>query len=313
MDDELRMLFLSAHPSLSAESKIAFTLKTCCGLSTAEIAKGLLSTEAAIAQRLVRAKAQLREAQVSFAMPEGEELTVRLRTVLRVLYLMFNEGYLAHVGPELTNSDLCDEAILLTSRLANTPVGDQPDTRALLALMLLHSSRLPARVDAEGALRLLEDQDRTLWDTVRIGSGLEQLALAASGEEMSPYHCEAAIAAAHCAAPSFGHTHWTAILEHYDDLMRIAPSPICRLNRAIAISQVHGSAAGLSELEGLQIEGYYLLPATRGKLQLDLGRFDEAQREYQRALALATNEAEKRFLERSIARCVAMEPMFTQG
>ena len=299
LDDELRMLFLAAHSSLAEESRIALVLKTCCGLSTAEIAKGLLSSEAAVAQRLVRAKASLRESGATFELPAEPN---QLRTVLRVLYLLFNEGYLAHAGTELANSDLCDEAILTLSRLVRTKVGDVPEAHALLALMLLHSSRLPARVDESGTLRLLEDQDRAKWDRTRICGGLNELGIATVGDELTPYHCEAAIAAEHCIAPSFQETNWQAILQHYDDLQRIAPSPIGRLNRAIAVSMVSGAEAGLNALgHDEKLKGYYLLPATRARFLQDLGRTEEAQKEYEAALGLATNEAERRFLQQRIA------------
>lgn len=204
IDDELAMLLMCAHPSLSAESQIALTLKSVCGLGVVEIAKSLLTTEQAVYQRLARAKSQLRG--TAFELPD--DFQSRLGTVLRVLYLLFNEGYLAASGQSLTNSEVCDEAILLTFRLVATPKADLPEVHALLALMLLHSSRLPARTSSEGALCLLEDQDRILWDQSRISAGLQELVKASTGDRLSPYHCEAAIAACHALAPTFEETRW---------------------------------------------------------------------------------------------------------
>jgi len=299
LDDELAMLLMCAHPALSPESQIALTLKAVCSLGVGEIARGLLAREDAVAQRLVRAKATLREARAEFELPNGEELDRRLAMALRVLYLLFNEGYLAHQGEALTQGDVCDEAILLTHRLTASPVGDRPEVHALLALMLLHSSRLPARVNPLGELCLLEDQDRFLWDRPRIAEGLARLGRSAVGPVMTPYHCEAAIAACHAVAPSFAETDWAAVLSHYDDLVRLAPGGIARLNRVVAFAMVHGGETGLAELAKLndsRLTTYYLLPATRGRLLQNLGRLAEAREAYEQALGLATNEIERRFL-----------------
>ncbi|AIE83635.1 RNA polymerase sigma factor [Fimbriimonas ginsengisoli] len=302
MDDELAMLLMCGHPALAAEAQIALTLKAVCGLGVGEIAKGLLSSETAVAQRLVRAKNTLREANVAFEMPPDPE--ARLGTALRVLYLLFNEGYLAASGSELTNSEICDEAILLTHRLASTKLGDRPEVRALLALMLLHSSRLPARVDGDGALCLLEDQDRSQWDRERIAMGLEMLGRSANGDRMTPYHCEAAIAACHACAPTFSETDWREVLAHYDDLVSLAPSGIAALNRAVAVAMVHGYACALQSMESIvakeKLESYYLFAATRGRFLEKLGRRAEARLEYETALKLAGNEAERRFLSRRV-------------
>jgi len=299
LDDELAMLLMCAHPALSPESQIALTLKSVCGLGAGEIARGLLAREDAVAQRLVRAKATLRDSKAEFELPSGEELDRRLAMALRVLYLLFNEGYLAHQGDALTQDDICDEAILLTGRLAATKVGDRPEVHALLSLMLLHSSRLPARVSASGELCLLEDQDRSLWDRARVYAGIERLARSASGLVVTPYHCEAAIAACHASAPTFASTDWTAVLSNYDDLVKLAPSGIARLNRVVAFAMVYGDEAGLAELAKLEepkLATYYLLPATRGRLLQNLGRLQEACQAYEQALGLATNEIERRFL-----------------
>lgn len=305
MEDELAMLLMCAHPSLAAESQIALTLKTVCGLGVGEIAKGLLTTEAAVSQRLTRAKAALRGVEFGLS----TDLDARLETVTRVLYLLFNEGYLAASGDSLVNAHVCNEAILLTHRLVSTRQTNRPEVHALVALMLLHSSRLPSRVDSDGALCLLEDQDRTQWDHGRIAAGLNELLLGSRGNRLSPYHCEAAIAACHAAAPSFAETDWAAVLSHYDDLLQVNPNAIARLNRAVALSMVHGDEAALLELDRLSSESrlqrYYLLPATRARFLERLGRIDEANAEYNAAFALATNEAERRYLAQKIVRRVA--------
>ncbi|HSI73874.1 MAG TPA: DUF6596 domain-containing protein, partial [Fimbriimonas sp.] len=259
--------------------------------SVGEIAKALMSSDSAVAQRLVRAKETLRSSGARFEMPEGADLRSRLQTILKALYLLFNEGYVAHSGDALTKDDLCDEAIILTSRLVETTPGNTPATHALLALMLLHSARMPSRIDESGALQLLEEQDRTKWDRSRISSGLFHLAQASTGDRLTPYHCEAAIAAAHCMSPSFDETDWVLVLSHYDDLMRVSPSPLARLNRAVAVWQVRGVEDALEELETLSpaLDSYYLLHATRG-------RISGQPEHYAKALALTRNEAERRFI-----------------
>lgn len=298
-DDELAMLLMCAHPALSEESQIALTLKSVCGLGVGEIAKGLLSTESAIAQRLVRAKNRLREADVSFDI-DGD-LETRLATVLRVLYLLFNEGYLAAAGASLTNSDICDEAVLLVHRLSVTPATDRPEVHALLSLMLLHSSRLPSRVGQDGDLCLLEDQDRTLWDGSRISAGMTELARASVGDRLTPYHCEAAIAACHASAPTFAATDWQAVRHHYDDLIAINPSPIARLNRSVAVAMTGGDALPLLDDLESPLAGYYLLPATRARILEQQGSRTEAIMGYERALQLARNDAERAYLTRRLA------------
>jgi RNA polymerase sigma-70 factor (ECF subfamily) len=302
-DDELRMLLLCVHPALPTESQIALTLKTVCGLGVREIARGLLSTEEAISQRILRAKNVLREANVEFEMPEPIEAASRVETVRRVLYLVFNEGYAAAEGESLTDADLCDEALLLASRLAETPLGDEPATHALVSLMLLHSSRFPARAGEEGELMLLEDQDRSLWNRARIGAGIARLGRAATGDTMSRYHAEAAIAACHAVSASFSDTDWEAVLGHYDDLLRVAPSPVVRLNRVVALAMVEGYATGLTALEDLasepKLRRYAPYYATRGRFLKEMGRVEESRKAYALARDLATNAAERRFLERS--------------
>lgn len=305
-DDELRMLLLCVHPALPVESQIALTLKTVCGLGVREIARGLLSTEEAVAQRIVRAKNTLREAHAEFALPGADEAAARLETVRRVLYLVFNEGYAVASGEDLTDAELCDEALMLAARLSATPMGDEPATHALVALMLLHSSRLPARVGPSGELRLLEEQDRALWDRARIGAGLARLERAATGPVMSRYHAEAAIASCHAVAPNFEATAWREVLGHYDDLARLAPSPIVRLNRVVALAMVEGYEKGLEALEELtqepKLRRYPLYYATRGRFLKALNRGGEARAAYALARDLATNEAERRFLSAQVAQ-----------
>lgn len=301
-DDEVRMLVLCCHPDLSPESQIALTLRNVAGLSVPEIARALFASEEAVQRRITRAKQTV--AKVDFTVSR-RDLPDRIPIVLRVLYLLFNEGYSAHQGAELIRADLCDEAILILDRLLRHPAADTPPTRALMALMLLHSSRLAARVDADGGLCLMADQDRTKWDHVRIAAGLTWLARASEGRTLSPYHVEAAIAATHAVAPSYAQTDWLLLLHHYDDLLRIQPSGIVRLNRAVVVAMVHGPAVALSELDDLdadpKLHGYYLLPAVRGDLLRRLGRDAEATDAYDRALQLVSTDAERRFLLRQRA------------
>jgi RNA polymerase sigma-70 factor (ECF subfamily) len=299
-DDELRMLFLCSHPSLPVESQIALTLNTLGGLSAKEIAHGLLAKESAIAQRIVRAKRLLQESQATFEMPSANELPARKEAVLKVLYLLFNEGYKASHGPDLTRDDLCHEAILLTNRLANHPGPPDPAVHALLALMLLQASRLPTRTNEVGELCLLEDQDRGQWDLDLIQAGLRHLALAANGDRMTVYHCEAAIAAAHATAPSLTNTDWEAVVEAYGDLNRIAPSPVVGLNRAVALSMLRGPAVGLEEIQKIEsdprLAHYHLLWAAQGSMLERLGRYSEAECAYGKAMPLTQNEAERSLL-----------------
>ncbi|HWD40728.1 MAG TPA: sigma-70 family RNA polymerase sigma factor [Fimbriimonas sp.] len=301
-DPELEMLFLCCHPSLPAEAQVALTLRELCGLSSREIAKALLVNEDALSQRLVRAKRALADVEWS-ASPE--ELAPRLDAVHNVLYLLFNEGYAAHTDPALTRSDLCDEAIILTDRLSRTRIGDVPATHALLALMLLHSSRLAARLSPEGALELLEEQDRSLWDQRRLAAGLQALDRSAQGQDLTRFHLEAGIAAEHALAPTFGQTNWRSVLSQFDDLARLHPSVVVLLNRAIAVSMVHGDERALAELEAIEasgrLDGYYLLPATKAKFLSSLGRHEDAREAYKRALDLAKNPAERAFLEGKLA------------
>jgi RNA polymerase sigma-70 factor (ECF subfamily) len=218
---------------------------------------------------------------------------------------MFNEGYSAHTDPELVRSELCDEAILLADRLSRTSIGEVPETHALLSLMLLHSSRLPARVSPEGSLCLLEDQDRSLWDRSRIAEGMRQLSLSANGTKASPYHYEASVAAAHALAPSFEETDWRHVLQGYDDLAAVTPTAIVLLNRAIALAMVYGPQAGLAQVEAVEssklLETYYLLPATKAKFFEMLGSLELARGQLVRALEMANNPCEVAFLRKKLA------------
>jgi RNA polymerase sigma factor (sigma-70 family) len=310
-DGELRMVFTCCHPALPVEARIALTLKTLCGFGVPEIARAFLSEETAIAQRLVRAKRRLREEQVPFAVPEGPELAARLDDVLEVLYLVFNEGYAAHEGEDLVRHDLVLEALRLARSLLAVEEAARPKAHALLALMLFQAARLPARVGALGDLLTLEHQDRSLWDRRAISAGFRHLGLASRGDDLTRYHVEAAIAACHSAAPSWERTDWKTILARYDQLAARVPSPVVRLNRAVALAMVEGPQAGLRELDALErdpaLARYYLLPATRGELLARTCDHRAACEAWRRALGLRCSEPERAFLRGKIRAC-GMEP-----
>jgi RNA polymerase sigma-70 factor (ECF subfamily) len=299
-DDQLSMIFLCCHPSLGRDLRVALTLKTVAGFSVREIARAFLAEEAAIAQRLVRGKRQIREQRIEFEMPAAEDLRTRLDSVLEVLYLLFNEGYAAHAGESLLRADLCEEAIRLAGLLCLHPASDLPKTRALLALLLLQASRLPARVNAEGDLFLLRDQDRSLWDRELIQEGLRQLDRSAEGDVLTSYHLQAGIAAQHALAASYDATDWEEITEQYDQLYQMDPSPVIALNRAIALSRWKGPHAGLAALAQIEhhpaLSHYHLLPATLGELCSELGRHDRAAAYYRSALDCVCTEPERRLL-----------------
>ena len=306
-DDTLRMMFVCFHPQLAVEAQTALALRTLCGLSPAEIAAAFLSTEAAVAKRLVRARARIRELQLPFAVPEPAELPERMSGVLGTLYLLFNEGYKASAGDRLVREELCQEAIRLTLLLAAHPVTRSPRTHALLALMLLNAARLPARTDDAGNLLRLHEQDRRMWNASMIQRGLHYLALAATGDTLSEYHLEAGIAACHSTAPDEASTDWPRILTMYDQLVSLTDSPVAALNRAVAVARVHGARAGLDALEAIQprsaLEGYQFFHSVRGTLAAELGRRTEARAHFERAGSLATLTSEKEFLARRIAEC----------
>lgn len=308
-DDQLRMMLMCVHPSLPHESRVALTLKTVGGFSVDEIARAFLTKKETIAQRLVRAKRLLREENIPMEMPSRTELPARLETLLDVLYLLFNEGYSAHAGDDLVRTDLCDEAIRLVRLLTESSATAPPATHALLALMLLLSARLPARVDAAGELATLAEQDREQWDQPRIAAGLRAFGKAASGDALTAYHIEAAIAACHAIAPSFEETDWDDIVDHYDQLLALKPSPVVALNRAIAVAMADGPAAGIAAAEEIathqQLRDYLPLSTTLGELWLRHGNRVKAAEHFARALELPATMPEKRFLLRKLEECRA--------
>ncbi len=299
-DDLLRLIFVACHPLLSMEARVALTLRLLCGLATDEIARAFLVPEATVAQRIVRAKRTLGEAEVPFEVPRREDLPERLSAVLGVVYLVFNEGYSATAGEDWMRPALCEEAL----RLGRLLVGLAPaeaEASGLLALMELQASRLRARIDASGEPILLPDQDRARWDRDAIERGLEALARAERlARERGPYTLQAAIAACHARAAAAGDTDWARIVALYDELVALARSPVVELNRAVAVSMRSGPEAGLALVDALAdapaLRSYHLLPAVRGDLLQKLGRHDEARAEFERAAAMTRNERERALL-----------------
>ena len=307
-DYELRMIFMCCHPEISREASVALSLKTVGGFSVREIARAFLADDAAIAQRLVRAKRQIREQRLTLEMPEGAELNRRVDSVLEVIYFIFNEGYAAHAGQDLIRQDLCAEALRLAQLVAASSIAT-PRVHALVALMALQAARLPARVDEAGDLVLIESQDRNRWDRQLIGLGFRHFDLSMAGDEVSEYHAQAAIAATHARAGDAESIDWPVILRLYDQLTSINPSPVVALNRAVAVARVHGASQALAEIEALakdpKLRDYYLLLAVRGHLLLELGQPAEAAREFRAALSLPCSEPERRFLRRKLDQCEA--------
>jgi RNA polymerase sigma factor (sigma-70 family) len=302
-DDRLRMMFVCCHPLVAQEAHVALALKTLCGFSPGEIARAFLTSEAAIAKRLTRAKQKIRDAGIPFEIPAGEELTRRLDGVLQTLYLLFNEGYKASEGEHLIRVDLCQEAIRLGALMAKHPAGNRPRVHALLALMLLNGARLPARVDGDGNILRLEEQDRSQWDQPMIARGMFHLMQSTAGDEVSAYHLQAGIAASHCAAPNYESTDWVKILSLYDRLIELDDSPVVGLNRAVAVANVHGPRAGIEALETLhnreQLNSYHLLYVTLGEFEARLGR-PAAIKNFRKALELATLRSERTFIAKKI-------------
>jgi RNA polymerase sigma-70 factor (ECF subfamily) len=303
-DDRLRLIFTCCHPALALEAQVALTLRMLGGLETDEIARAFLVPTATMAQRLVRAKRKIRDAGIPYAMPGTGDMPERLDAVLTVLYLVFNEGYSATRGTSLVRTDLCAEAIRL-GRVVRTLLAPQPpaEATALLALMLLHDSRREARLDANGDLIVLEEQDRTLWNRGQIAEALPLVEEAFRGRP-GPYAIQAAVAALHCQAPRAEATDWPQILRLYDLLEQVQPSPIVSLNRAVAVAMVSGPQPALAEIDALSatgdLESYHLLHAARADLLRRSGLRPEAAKSYARALELVTNDSERRYLERRL-------------
>jgi RNA polymerase sigma-70 factor (ECF subfamily) len=298
-DDRLRLIFTCCHPALAADAQVPLTLREVCDLTTEEIARAFLSAPAAIAQRIVRAKAKIRDAKIPYQVPTLSELPERLDSVLRVIYLVFNEGYSASVGTELTREDLTREAIRLGRLLME--LLPEPEVMGLLALMLLHESRRPARTSPSGELVLLDDQDRSLWDAGLMAEGCALVERALSTRRFGPYCLQAAIAAVHAEAPSAAQTDWQQIVGLYDVLLRAVPSPVIELNRAVAVAKRDGALAGLLLVEGIlargELQDYHLAHSARAEFCRQLGRVEQARAAYQRALELTRQEPERRFIE----------------
>jgi RNA polymerase sigma-70 factor (ECF subfamily) len=301
-DDRLRLIFTCCHPALSAEAQVALTLREVCGLTTEEIARAFFTPASTLAQRIVRAKNKIRDARIPYAVPAREDLPERLESVLRVIYLVFNEGYYATSGASLTRHDLSGEAIRLGRLLVE--LLPEPEAIGLLALMVLQESRRAARTNAAGDVVLLEDQDRTLWNAEQITEGSDLVRKALASRRIGPYTLQAAIAAVHAAATEADSTDWAQIAALYDLLVRLDPSPVVELNRAVAVAMRDGPQAGLTLIEALlargELEEYHLAHAARADLYRRLGRADEAREAYERALALARQEPERRFLEKRL-------------
>jgi RNA polymerase sigma-70 factor, ECF subfamily len=297
--DSLRLIFTCCHPALARPAQVALTLRTLCGLTTEQIARAFMVPVPTLAQRLVRAKAKIRGAGIPYEVPGDDILPERLDAVLAVIYLVFNEGYVASDGDALVRSDLCAEAIRLGRMLVQL-LPAESEARGLLALMLLHDARRAARTDAHGDILLLEEQDRSLWDSGQIDEGLAQGP--AMGGLPGPYAIQAAIAAVHAQAPTAADTDWRRIAALYSLLHGVQPTPVVALNRAVAIAMADGPERGLALLEQVHLPGYHLLPAARADLLRRLGRFEEAAAQYREALALVTQPAERRFLERRLAQ-----------
>jgi len=301
-DDRLRLIFTCCHPSLAPDARLALTLREVCGLTTEEIAKAFLTTPRTLAQRIVRAKAKIREIRIPYEVPTPQELPERLGAVLHVVYLVFNEGYSAASGAEVTRAELTGEAIRLGRLLAE--LQPEPEVLGLLGLMLLHESRRAARTSATGELILLENQDRALWNREQIAEGLALVEKAVISQRFGPYTLQAAIAAVHAEAESVALTDWRKIVALYDRLARIQPSPVVQLNRAVAVAMCDGPEVGLTLIDALlergELADYYLAHSARADMYRRLGRTSEARSSYEKALALTQQEPERQFLQERI-------------
>ena len=306
-DDRLRMMFVCCHPVIPPEAQVALALKTLCGFSVVEISRAFLTTEAAIAKRLTRAKQKIQEARVPFEIPADEDLARRLDSVLQSLYLLFSEGYKASSGEKLVRDDLCQEAIRLTELLASHPAGNEPKTHALLALMLLNAARFAAREDPQGNLLRLQEQDRTRWDQSMIARGMSHLRESAAGEGVSEYHLQAGIAACHTMAIDYESTDWERILSLYDRLMEFDDSPVVALNRAVAVANVHGPKAGLEAVRAIRgrekLDTYHLFYSVIGELEMRLKHHEAAAQEFRKAFELAETKSERAFLLKRLQAC----------
>ena len=301
-DDRLRLIFTCCHPALASDAQVALTLREVCDLTTEEIARAFLSSPATLAQRIVRAKAKIRDARIPYEVPGRSELPERLEAVLRVVYLVFNEGYFASSGDSLTRSQLSDEAIRLGRLLLE--LLPEPEVQGLLALMLLHESRRAARSGVDGEVILLEAQDRSLWNRELIAEGEALVLHALHSRRFGPYSLQAAIAAVHAEAASLEETDWAQIVGLYDELLRLNPSPVIELNRAVALAMRDGEQAGLVEIDRLlaagELEGYHLAHAARADLLRRLGRREQAVAAYRQALALAQQGPDRQFMQKRL-------------
>jgi RNA polymerase sigma-70 factor, ECF subfamily len=306
-DDELRLIFICCHPALAADSSIALTLREVGGLTTEEIARAYLVRAPTIAQRIVRAKAKIHDESIPYEIPERTELPSRLASVLRVIYLIFNEGYSATQGSSVIRADLCAQAVRLGELVVE--LMNEPEAMGLLALMVLHEARRSARVDSVGDFVLLENQDRSLWDRELIATAQRLIEQAFAARSVGPYVLQAAIAAVHAEASSVEETNWARILSLYDVLARIDPSPVVALNRAVALGMHEGAVAGLAAIEAVLEQGslddYHLAHAARADMQRRLGRLEAARESYQRAIELARQVSERRFLQARLAQVMA--------
>jgi len=303
-DDRLRLIFTCCHPALSPEARVALTLREVCGLTTEEIARAFLMSAPTMAQRIVRAKSKIRDAKIPYKVPSRDELSERLDTVLQVVYLIFNEGYSASSGGSVTRSDLSGEAIRLGRLLLE--LLPEPEVMGLLALMILHESRRPARTNSDGDLILLEDQDRSLWSRDMIAEGIALVERALATRRFGVYSLQAAISAVHAESPDAASTDWSEIVQLYDVLMQASPSPVVELNRAVAVAMRDGPQAGLELVDAIMARGdlddYHLAYSARAELCRRLGRTSDARSSYERALSLVQQEPERRFLERRLSQ-----------
>jgi RNA polymerase sigma-70 factor (ECF subfamily) len=303
-DDQLRLIFVCCHPEVQADARVALTLKVVCGFSVGEIARAFLVNDAAIAQRITRAKRLIRDHAIRWEVPGPSELGDRLQSVLKVLYLLFNEGYSPSEGETVIRADICAEAVRLAEAVAAHPVSGTPESHALAALLLLQGARLAARQDQAGDVLLLEHQDRSTWNGAWIARGFRHLERAMGGDRLTPYHLEAGIAACHAAAPSWEATDWGSIVHYYDRLLELQPSPVAALNRAVAVAMIDGPEAGLDAIDGIALDGalrdYPFLDSVRGELYRRAGRREEARSHLERALERARSLPARRFLERRL-------------